>query len=397
MTLKNLNNSYKYRRIYDSKKSESLVMADSIGLKEDYEANENDTLSIPIIIQNVSNGPIQTIKCDIQYNESVLFLESVEVGNLTNGWTILTGDNVHSVTLTTTDSSISIKNESSGNIFNLHFNVTGNAGDTTAIYPENIDMANTANLHGSVLSTNKTVDINNETTVPSEDDSSGNGGSGGGGGGATGEEFENIASKHAQVSKVAAGEDVRYEFSEDDIDLMTIQFTSLSNEGQSKTSVEVLKDTSALVDSSAPGKVYQNLNIWVGNVAFNEDDMEDPVVGFRVSKEWISDNDVEPSSVVLCRYNDGEWTQLPTEVIDENENYFIYESETPGFSPFAISAIYEEEETSADSTTTLNESLEDRLKEEVENRAENESTVASGFGILLTVGVLMIIALLIRR
>ncbi|WP_129596569.1 PGF-pre-PGF domain-containing protein [Methanohalophilus profundi] len=312
--------------------TESLVMADSIGLKEDYEANENDTLSIPIVIQNVSNGPIQTIKCDIQYNESVLFLESVEVGNLTNGWTILTGDNVHSVTLTTTDSSISIKNGSSGNIFNLHFNVTGNAGDTTAIYPEDIDMANTANLHGSVLSTNKTVDINNEkTTVPSEDDSSGNGGSGGGGGGATGEEFENIASKHAQVSKVAAGEDVRYEFSEDDNAIMTIQFKSLTNEGQTKTSIEVLKDTSALVDSPALGKVYQNMNIWVGNVAFDEDDMEDPVVGFGVSKEWISDNDVEPSSVVLCRYNDGEWTQLPTGVVEENENYFIYESETPGF------------------------------------------------------------------
>ncbi|ADE35993.1 PGF-pre-PGF domain-containing protein [Methanohalophilus mahii] len=226
------------------------------------------------------------------------------------------------------------------------------------------------------------------------------GGSGGGGGGATGEEFENIASKHAQVSKVAAGENVRYEFSEDDIDLMTIQFTSLSNEGQTKTSVEVLKDTSALVDSSAPGKVYQNLNIWVGNVAFNEDDMEIPVVGFRVSKEWISDNDVESSSVVLCRYNDGEWTQLPTEVIDENENYFIYESETPGFSPFAISAIYEEEESSEDTISSSEEKYDDFVEEEevVENDSNTpDSNATPGFSILLSMGVLLLMAMIFRK
>jgi len=233
-------------------------------------------------------------------------------------------------------------------------------------------------------------------STPSPDPSGGSSG-GGGGGGATGEEFENIASKHAQVNKVAAGEDVRYEFNEDDNAVMAIQFKSLTNEGQTKTSIEILKDTSALVDSPAPGKVYQNLNIWVGNVAFDEEDMDDPVVGFRVSKEWLSDNVVEPDSIVLCRYNDGEWTQLPTEVIGEDKDYFTYESETPGFSPFAITAISQKEESSANTTSGLNESLEEIIKEKTDNKTESKSNETPGFGVLLTCGVLTIIGLLTRK
>jgi PGF-pre-PGF domain-containing protein len=240
------------------------------------------------------------------------------------------------------------------------------------------------------------VHIGDIPTSPASPESSG-GSSGGGGGGATGEEFENIASKHAQVNKVAAGEDVRYEFNEDDNAVMAIQFKSLTNEGQTKTSIEVLKDTSALVDSSAPGKVYQNLNIWVGNVAFDEDDMDDPVVGFRVSKEWISDNDVEPSSVVLCRYHDGEWTHLPTEVIDESKNYFKYESETPGFSPFAISSISMEEEAISNSNPTSDGSTDESVgeKDGDGNTQEKEST--PGFSSILSITVLITMLFIIRQ
>jgi hypothetical protein len=76
--------------------------------------------------------------------------------------------------------------------------------------------------------------------------------------------------------------------------------------------------------------------------------MENPVIGFKDSKEWISDNDINPSSIVLCRYHNNVWNQLSTRKTDENADYLFYESNTPGIFPFAITAINEDVVTTTD-------------------------------------------------
>ncbi|WP_209681218.1 NosD domain-containing protein [Methanohalophilus levihalophilus] len=163
------------------------------------------------------------------------------------------------------------------------------------------------------------------------------GGSGGGGGGNTGESFENILAKDAQLSIVVADGVSLYEFKEEMCNISYVQFRGVSNTGQISTIIEVLKNTSALVDSPVPGNVYQNLNIWVGNAAFGDDKIKDAVIGFRVSKEWLLENGIEASAIALYRYNDGQWNELSTIQIDENDKYIYFEAKTPGFSPFAIS------------------------------------------------------------
>ncbi|RNI12942.1 PKD domain-containing protein [Methanohalophilus sp. RSK] len=130
-----------------------ICMAKSIGFN-DSSAVEDSTLTIPLELLNVSNGPIQTIKCDIQYNESILSLESIGSGNLTSGWTVSKGINGYSITLTTSDSELTIQNESSGDICNLTFSVIGKSGESTELTPWNVDLANTANLHGYASSKN---------------------------------------------------------------------------------------------------------------------------------------------------------------------------------------------------------------------------------------------------
>lgn len=180
--------------------------------------------------------------------------------------------------------------------------------------------------------------------------STGGGGSSGSmGGGSTGEAFENVVSKHAQIQKVFAGSNVRYDFNDEDCDVTFIGFKGTTNSGQIKVLIEVLKDTSTLVDEDAPGQVYRNLNIWVGNAAFDDDNMEDSVVGFRVSKDWMSDNGVDPASIALFHHNDG-WEQLETSQTDEDGDYFYFEAETTGFSPFAISTV-ESSATQTDDTS----------------------------------------------
>ncbi|KXS43577.1 MAG: hypothetical protein AWU58_1288 [Methanohalophilus sp. T328-1] len=220
------------------------------------------------------------------------------------------------------------------------------------------------------------------------DDSSG----GGGGGGSTGEAFENIASKDAQTQTVTAGATASYEFDGEGNDVTFVQFRGTTNSGQIKVLIEVLKDTSALVDEDAPGDVYQNLNIWVGNAAFDDDNMEDPVVGFRVSKDWMSDNGVDPASIALFHYDDG-WEQLETVQTDEDGDYFYFEAETTGFSPFAISTV---ESSAIQTQDTTGDTQADNTGESTDTQQE-ESTGTDGNSTdvpsLSTIGIIGLVAL----
>ncbi|WP_052402656.1 PGF-pre-PGF domain-containing protein [Methanococcoides methylutens] len=224
---------------------------------------------------------------------------------------------------------------------------------------------------------------------------SSSGSSGGGGGGATGEAFENIASKEAQLQTVTSGSNVRYEFSNGDNPITFIQFKATTNSGQIKALIEILKGTSALVDEDAPGKVYKYLNIWMGNAAFNSDNMENPVVGFKVSKKWMNDNGITPAAIAMF-HHDGGWKQLETTLTDEDDEFFYFEAETTGFSPFAISAV--EMETTQDTKPVP--SGDDTPADDPSYGEEEPETTNGlpGFSSLLMIGVLgMVYAIFGRK
>lgn len=77
--------------------------------------------------------------------------------------------------------------------------------------------------------------------------------------------------------------------------------------------------------------------MWVGKKGYaTEKNMENPVIGFKVEKKWIESNDLEHGSITLNRYYNEEWIPLPTSKTNENASYIYFESQTSGFSPFAI-------------------------------------------------------------
>jgi len=99
----------------------------------------------------------------------------------------------------------------------------------------------------------------------------------------------------------------------------------------------MLKNTSSIVKEPAPGTVYKNLNIWVGNSGFSSsENLENASISFRVNRTWISENDIDKSTITLCRYSDNTWNALPATPIGGDEDFFYFRAETPGFSPFAI-------------------------------------------------------------
>lgn len=56
-----------------------------------------------------------------------------------------------------------------------------------------------------------------------------------------------------------------------------------------------------------------------------------------MSRAWITEQGISENTVILYRYSEGSWNPLSTTLSREDENYFYFTAETPGFSPFAIS------------------------------------------------------------
>ncbi len=100
----------------------------------------------------------------------------------------------------------------------------------------------------------------------------------------------------------------------------------------------MLKNTSILVKKPAPGTVYKNLNIWVGNSGFSSsENLENASISFRVNRIWLSENSIGENTITLYRYSDDTWNELSTVLTGEDEDFFYFKAKTPGFSPFAIS------------------------------------------------------------
>ena len=163
------------------------------------------------------------------------------------------------------------------------------------------------------------------------------GGGGGSSGGSTGEEYENIEFKDVSRVYVSTGEDISFTFDKTGNDIQSINYKALTSAGYISATIEVLKNTSALVKHAPSGTVYKNMNIWVGKFGYaTEYNIENPVIVFKVQRSWIQDNHIDEDSIKLNRYSNDVWTAMSTIRIGEDATYIYFESQTPGFSPFAI-------------------------------------------------------------
>ncbi|UGV41647.1 PGF-pre-PGF domain-containing protein [Methanococcoides orientis] len=212
-----------------------------------------------------------------------------------------------------------------------------NAGGLTADAVYELS-TRTVDSVGNINSSWVNLSISTSATK-SDDTSSGSSSSSGGGGGSTGEAFDNIVFKDVKTENIVGGLTISYLFDDGQNAIQYINFSALRNSGRVSTTIEVLKNKSAMVDESAPGIVYSNLNIWVGKSGFaTADNIAGPVIGFSVPKDWLAEDGIDENSIVLYRHSEGKWNALDTEMIGEDGSYIYFEAETPGFSPFAIAA-----------------------------------------------------------
>lgn len=88
------------------------------------------------------------------------------------------------------------------------------------------------------------------------------------------------------------------------------------------------------------GQVYSYHEI---RIRTTQGSVEKSKINFKVSKEWIEDKKSNEESIKLIRYHNGSWENLSTTLEQETATHFLYSSEVPGFSIFAITAETTEE------------------------------------------------------
>lgn len=165
------------------------------------------------------------------------------------------------------------------------------------------------------------------------------GGSGGSGGAASVEDFANMATKDVAKVYLRMDANATYQFGREGNPVLSISFYSLRNSGETVSTVEVLNNRSKLVNSTPEGVIYHYVNMWVGKAGFaTPSNIKDAHVTFKVNASWMQQAGVNPEDIKLQRYNGTAWEVLPTEIVSNAADYVIFESQTSGFSPFAITA-----------------------------------------------------------
>lgn len=176
-------------------------------------------------------------------------------------------------------------------------------------------------------------------TVTEKTSSSGGSSGGSGGGGGSPESSRNVELKEISNEQVFKGIHTCYTFKGETNEIVAVEFDPKKNFGKITTIVEMLKNTSSIVKEPAPGTVYKNLNIWIGTSGFSSpENLENARISFRVNRSWLSENGIDENTMTLYRHNENTWNALPTALTGEDEEFFYFTAETPGFSPFAIAS-----------------------------------------------------------
>ncbi|MDF1557475.1 MAG: PGF-pre-PGF domain-containing protein [ANME-2 cluster archaeon] len=238
-------------------------------------------------------------------------------------------------------------------------------------------------------------------TITLRDPGSGGGSNGGGGssgGGTSGEDFENILVSETQREYVAKGSKVSYGFHRDGNIVRYINFTGLTNSGTIASKVEILNHTSSLVERTPSDIVYKNLNIWVGNLGWaNPDNVASPTISFFIEKSWVTENNINESTITLNRYNDGEWNPLDTGKIGEDEDHLLFEAQTIEFSSFVITGKVKQSEIIQPTATIGQENAQIQQNESFEPETMQNTNNIKGFEISIGVLGLLISIYILKK
>lgn len=135
------------------------------------------------------------------------------------------------------------------------------------------------------------------------------------------------------IFNLKKGDSVTYTFKKMETDLVSISFKALFTPNKN-VMVLIQELNTTPQDIIAPqDKVYKYLNLRIGLKANEVDNVK---YEFRVSKNFIRENNIEETTLKLNRYNESKWVLLKTNKTRSDANYTYYEAMSKGFDLFAI-------------------------------------------------------------
>ncbi|MDK2912033.1 MAG: hypothetical protein PWR29_990 [Methanolobus sp.] len=311
----------------------------------------NSTFSIYVDIEPAT--PFVGVQLDVQFDKDLMIADKVEEGGLfgrdsvqhlfnkgiiDNSAGTVTGS--YAVTLGGTSIS------SPGTFIRLDC-TAGSKEGYSSLGLSNVILSDSHGQSIPVTVENGSILIQREVGDQKDTNKSNSGGEyapteGGGEGGSsstTAEDAENIYLKEVKGIQVSSNTTVTYRFTEQGNPVAYISYHSLKNAGQITSTIEVLSNVSAIATYTPPGTVYKHINIWVGKQGYaTEENIQGTVIGFKVPKDWIRNNGFDAGSIRMYRFSEGNWNELQTRTAGEDSGSVFFEADTPGFSPFAITA-----------------------------------------------------------
>lgn len=217
-------------------------------------------------------------------------------------------------------------------------------------------------------------------------------------GGISEEDRNNINTSETVTIYLFADTTVTYNFDDQDV-IGSVNFDSLKRSEYVKCLVEVLKGPSTLDDGMGipPGTVYTYVNIYLGTAGWdNGEKIANPTIDFAVPSDWFTENGIDPASITMYRYHDGEWQALTTTLTGDGDGYYYYTAQTPGFSTFAIVGTADEADSKA--TEALATPAQDGTAAAVDDETAEPDKGLPGFGIVTAAsGVLAALWIVSRR
>ena len=273
-------------------------------------------ITYPIVaLVSPANGPSQTS------SNAVTFTYNVSDVSINNCTLYLNG----------------VKNESDTSIISNGSSQTFSENVPNGNYNWTVRCADAANNINTTSNFSLTVSYTPDTTPPSTS----SGGGGGGGGGAVSAAVTKVT---RIIASIAEGNNL-IEFAESEktsVGVEEILLNAAAAASNVKITIEKLAEKPASVASAPSGDIYAYLQF--NKTVLKDDDVKEAKITFNVLKSWVLSKGADPEKVMLNRYTT-KWEELPTTYLRQNGTYYYYESSTPGFSVFAITA--EKKEASA--------------------------------------------------
>jgi len=196
------------------------------------------------------------------------------------------------------------------------------------------------------------------STSSSSTTTSSGGGGGGGVASSTGINYQNIYSRF--ITEIKSGKELSFTVNRGEIAITNIKFTT--NEDLSKVDIDIRVEANPKFTIE---NVIQYLNIV--SIKLAKVTPKEFIIEFKISKNSVSSKE----AASLYRYKDG-WQKLSTKFLKEEGNNYFYESNSPGFSLFAIAGDKKTVEPETQTPTEIVNNQTPEVKEEVPVQEEKE-------------------------